>query len=289
MKEKELISLSPAQQRAFEELIRAVSAGDVLLLKGRPCSGRTTILQSLRDATSGALVGTRQLMDALAAGHSFAIEEAFLRMIEQALATNDVVIVDDLHLVSQVTDNCDYPRAYLLDAALTALIGCAAALKKKLVFATDGYAPWPILRRALTCEIGEFGPEDYRAICEGLLSEDQGRLDYARVHRIAPGLTAQQLRNTCNWLSCHGTLDTDSFIEYLLSHDMTSNVELEEVERGTWSDLKGVDGLVQELDAKMARDQDVDVGMATGFVLMLLVLSTGEFLSATRNVPNVVS
>jgi hypothetical protein len=140
----------------------------------------------------------RRRPDRHAAVLPFALEEAFLQMIEEALATHDIVIVDDLHLVTQVTDNCDYPRAFLLDAALTAIIGDAAALRKKLVFATVEDAPWPIVRRALTCDIGDFGPEDYRAICEGLLAEFQGRLDYAKTHRFTPALTAQQLRNTCN-------------------------------------------------------------------------------------------
>jgi ATP-dependent 26S proteasome regulatory subunit len=250
--EKENTLLSPAQQRAFEALLAGITAGNVILLKGRPSSGRTTILRKAQSATGGVLVGMRQFMDELSAGQPLAIEEAFLRMVEQALRGCDLVLVDDLHLLTQVTGSCDYPRGFLLDATLMAILGELADIEKKLVFATDGDAPWPILRRAFTCEIGEFQPEDYRDICESLLTATQSQLDYAQIHRFAPSLTAQQLRNACNWLLLEGNLDTESFIEHLRTHHMTSNVEIEEVQRVTWSDLKGVDDLIRELEAKIA-------------------------------------
>ena len=250
--EKETVLLSPAQQKAFEGLLAGVAAGHVILLKGRPCSGKTTILEKLQSAAGGVLLGMREFMHALAAGEPFALEEAFLRMIEEALGTHDIVLVDDLHLVTQVAHNCDYPRAYLLDAALTAIIGGAASIGKKLVFATETDAPWPIIRRAFTSEIGDFTPEDYRAICQGAPGEERGGLDFNRIHRFAPALNAQQLRNACTWLARGGDLHTETFIEYLRSHDMTSNVELDQVQRVSWSDLKGVDDVIRELEAKVA-------------------------------------
>jgi hypothetical protein len=157
--ENEMIRLSPAQQKTFDTLMEGIGAFHIVLLKGGACSERTTILQSLRDALGGVLLGARQFMDTPSVGEPFAIEEAFLRMVEQALGEHHLVFVDDVHLLTQLTPNCDYPRAYLLDAALTAMIGDTAPLKKKLVFATEGPAPWPILRRAFCCEIGDFQPD----------------------------------------------------------------------------------------------------------------------------------
>ena len=250
-KQREIV-LSPAQQRALDELLGGISAGNVLLLKGCAGSGRTIVLQKLAEAAGGVLLGMRQFMESLAGGPPAAIEEAFLQMIEGALAQADIVIVDDLHLVVQVAEACDYPRSYLLDAAVTAILGEAAALGKKLVFGTDGNTLWPLARRAYTCQIAEFQPEDYASICGGRLAEAAGELDYARVHRFAPALTAQQLSNACNWLGQSKSLDTDTFIEYLRSHYMASNVELEEVAPVSWSDLKGVDNVIQELEAKVA-------------------------------------
>jgi len=245
--------LTPAQKRAFEGLLGGLTAGDVLVLRGPAGSGKTTVLESVQAAAGGVLIGMRQFMCSLAAHPPAAIEEAFLRMLEQALAAHDLILVDDLSLVTRVVNGDEYPRAFLLDAALTALLGEAAALKRKLVFASEGEAPWPIQRRAYSWDIGDFAPEDYARLCGTFLDGKPAvQLDYARIHRFAPALTPQQLRNVCQWLGRQERLDTESFIQYLRSQDMTSNVELEEVQRVDWSDLKGVDEVIQELEAKIA-------------------------------------
>jgi SpoVK/Ycf46/Vps4 family AAA+-type ATPase len=251
LKGNDMIFLSPAQQRAFEALVAGVAASDVVHLRGTPGSGRTTILQKTQATVGGALLGMAQFMDTLAAGRPFAIEEAFVQMAQQALSAYALVMVDDLHLITQVTQNCDYPRAFLLDAALTAIMEEAVVHRKKLVFASDADPPYPVTRRALSCEIGKFEPADYRCICEGALYRTDYHLDYEQLHRFAPALTAQQLRNAC-WQLREDKVDTDCFIDYLRTHDMTSNVEIEEVQHVTWSDLKGVDGVIRELEPKVA-------------------------------------
>ncbi|HWC96474.1 MAG TPA: ATP-binding protein [Candidatus Sulfopaludibacter sp.] len=246
------IVLSPAQQKAYEGLLNGSAAGDVLLLKARPGSGRTTILRKLHEAVGGAFLGIRDFMQTLSTHRPEAIEEAFLQMLEQALAHHQTVIVDDLHLVTQVVQACDYPRALLLDAALTAILGEAAGMRKKLIFATDDEAPWPLARRAYCWKVAEFEAEDYACLCRNFLPEAEAGLDFDQIHRFAPALSAGQLRNTCNWLSHAKTVETASTIEYLRSHYMTSNVELDEVQRVTWTDLKGVDSVIRELEAKVA-------------------------------------
>jgi SpoVK/Ycf46/Vps4 family AAA+-type ATPase len=140
-----------------------------------------------------------------------------------------------------------------LDAALTAILADAAAFGKKLLFGVESDMPWPLRRRAYIWHIREFGPDDYASISRGLLAPDiSGRLDFDRIHRFAPALNAHQLSNACNWLSRDPQLDTDRFLEYLRSQELTSNVDANEVERVEWSDLKGVDGVIRELEAKIA-------------------------------------
>jgi len=252
MKGKDIILLSPAQRRAFETLLAGIAGSGVVHLKASEGSGRTTVLQKAQAAAGGILLGMRQFMCTLAGGPPFALEEAFLQMIEQALSTSDLVLVDDLHLITQVTQNCEYPRAYLLDAALIAITEEASRLGKKLVFASDADPPGPLARRAFSCEIGTFEPEDYRSLCEGADAQTQSRLDYDQIHRFAPALTAHQLRNAFGWLSRDENLDTATFIEYLRSHYMISNVAIEEVQRVRLSDLKGVDEVIRELETKIA-------------------------------------
>jgi hypothetical protein len=80
-----------------------------------------------------------------------AIEESFLRMVEEAILNHDLVLADDLQVLLNVVEN---PRSYLLDAALTAILADAGLLACKLVFAVEDAAPWPIERRARVAQIG---------------------------------------------------------------------------------------------------------------------------------------
>ena len=151
MKQETCSVLTPAQQRALQGLVEGVAAGHLVTLRGRAGTGKSTILRHLHASIGGVLVG-------LAERQPEEIEEAFLQIIEQALAAHDIVIVDDLHLVTESVNACDYPRAFLLDAALTAILGEASALRKKLVFAMDGEPPWTIRRRAYGSTLVELWP-----------------------------------------------------------------------------------------------------------------------------------
>src|SRR5262249_23111132 len=94
--------------------------------------------------------------------------------------------------------------------------------------------------------------EDYSLICEAYLGPELApRMDFAKVHRFAPALTAQQLRNACQAIE-KANLDTESFIAWLKAQNMTSNVDLAEVQPVDWNDLKGVDDVIAVLEAKMA-------------------------------------
>ena len=65
-------------------------------------------------------------------------------------------------------------------------------------------------------------------------------------------LNAHQLRNASLWLRREPGLDTDLFIQHLRANDLTSNVEIEEVAKVDWNDLKGIDEVIRELEAKIA-------------------------------------
>ncbi|MCU1276377.1 MAG: ATPase, central domain protein [Bryobacterales bacterium] len=127
------ITLTPVQQTAAEELLTALCAGHVLVLRAAAGMGRTTVLRGVHSSAGGAFAGVRQFMDILASRQPAAIEEACLQMIEEALARHDLVIVDDLHMVTSVVDSCNYARSYLLDAALTAIMGGRSTEEKAAV------------------------------------------------------------------------------------------------------------------------------------------------------------
>jgi transitional endoplasmic reticulum ATPase len=245
------IILTPSQQKAFNGLLEGACLGDVLVLTGDAGMGKTTILEKLRATRGGVILGAREFLAGLMPNNASGVEEAFLRMIEDAMQVHDLVIVDDLQLVTNITDSRTYPRQYLLDAALTALLAEARVMKKRLVFAGAYGVPWPVERRAYSWEIEDFEPEDYRQICLAHLPEGVA-LDFARIHRFAPGLDGHQLVNSCTWMGRAANLNTETFLDYLREHHMTSNVEIDEVQPVKWTDLRGVDDVIRALEAKVA-------------------------------------
>jgi predicted AAA+ superfamily ATPase len=247
------IRLAPAQQDAADRLSSALSKGDIFVLRAQPGMGRTTVLSHVHQVAGGIFLSIREFLDQLTAREPAAIEEAFLTMIDWAMLDADLVILDDLHLVTAVVDSCEYTRTNLLDAVLTALLSAATARGKKLVFGTAGEEPASVNRRAYKFEIAEFTPEDYACICQAWLpAEIAAGIDYSQVHRFGPALTAEQLRGACHWLREQPALSTDDFITYLREHYLKSNVELEEVAPVDLRDLKGVDDVIRALEAKIA-------------------------------------
>jgi SpoVK/Ycf46/Vps4 family AAA+-type ATPase len=199
------------------------------------------------------LLGIAQFTRSLSDRHPLAIEETFLQVVEDALEGYDLVIVDDLSRITDITEACNYRRENLLDAMLVTILNDADARGKKLVFAVDDAATVPVALRALNWFLGDFTPEDYQAVCRVHLgAEIAARLDFARVHRFAPGINGHQLKKACLWLRRERGLNTERFLEYLSSQNLTSNVALEEVAPVRWDDLKGVDDVIRELEMKVA-------------------------------------
>ena len=72
--------------------------------------------------------------------------------------------------------------------------------------------------------------------------------------RVAEGIQirAHQLRSACQWLAADGQpINTDRFIEYLRSQRMASNVDLAEVQAVDLHDLKGIDDVIEALEANI--------------------------------------
>jgi len=246
--------LSPAQQTVASELASGLAAAEVNVLRVAPGMGRTTILHSVHASTGGAFIVARQFLNLLSRRAPNAIEETFLDLLTETLHQHQTIFVDDLHLLMQVVDHYNYQRANLINAVMTTLLDEAAAQNKKFIFAVSGEnEPAAVSQRAIVWEMEEFEPEDYAAIAAHYLGSAAARLDMAKVYRFAPALTAYQIKNACLWLGLRDDApSTDSLIDYLRSRNISSNVDLEEVATVAWSDLKGVDDVIEELEAKIA-------------------------------------
>jgi shikimate kinase len=245
--------LCPAQQRAFDRLVSALPDASVFVLSGSTGAGKTTVLRALHQRIGGAFLSMKDLVNAMRSRHPLALEETLEQLVLDALHAHDHVIVDDLHLIANVVGGCGaYPRSGFLDAPLTTLTVDAIDVNKKVIFGTEGTTPSPIFQRSLGFPIQTFEPEDYEFLCHLFLDPAQAlRLDYGKVHRFAPHLNAHIFRTLGPQLRRQEGLDTDQLIEHLRAYGLTSNVDLEEVQRVELHDLKGVDEVIQSLETNI--------------------------------------
>jgi transitional endoplasmic reticulum ATPase len=245
--------LSPAQQKAWDALQQAHAVGNVFVLHGDAGEGKTTVLREVERAHGGAFLTMKTFLDIMQPRHPLALEEAFEQWVRQALDKHACVLVDDLHLLQEVVQGCgSYPRSGFLNVPLTTLAVLAAQSNKKLFFATEDHIPPPLFARCYRSSIGDFEIEDYAFLCGHYLGDElSGRLDHAKIYRFAPALNAHQLKNSCLWLRCHPDLTTERFLDFLRSQHLASNVDLSEVQPVSLRDLRGVDDVIESLEANI--------------------------------------
>ena len=245
--------LSPSQHHARHAVLEAARTGNVALLLGASGKGKTTILQDIHAETGGVLLTMRDAMGPIGGHHPLAIEDALYAFLSGALATHDVVLMDDLHLItSTICCGGMYPRMGLIAAPLTALVEEARAAGKLLVLAMEELNFRVPLGRTQMVSIADFTAADYAHLCRAWLDVgDADRLDVQKIHRYARKLTAAQLRSTCVSLRGSEEIDTDRFIDHLRRHHLAANVDLAEVQAVALRDLKGLDDVIEALEANI--------------------------------------
>jgi AAA+ superfamily predicted ATPase len=248
------MTLCPAQKRALDGLLSDQPLGNLFTLRARGGMGKTTVLRAAHQALGGAFLTTREFVDALRPRHPLALEETFAEWLGDQLHRHERVFLDDLDLISNVTSGgCHaYPRSGFLAAALAPLVAFAEEAGRKLIVSGSSNLPSEIRERGFDRRIKDFSPRDYEHVCQTYLgSRLSAGLDYAKVHRFAPRLTGHQLKWVSVYRSRDEHLDTEAFIEFLRSRHLTSNVDLGEVQQVELRDLKGVEEVLQSLEANI--------------------------------------
>jgi transitional endoplasmic reticulum ATPase len=245
--------LSPAQQHALNQLLQVLPLFHIIGLTGVSGAGKTTILQEMHKRTGGAWICMRELLHALRAKHPLAIEETFEQIVEAALNNDEHVYIDELSLLSMVVQGgCGgYPRTNLLASVLESLTALAESGRKKLIFSSLHHHH-ELSKKGYTGHIAAFTAEDYDFFCrEYLGAELAGRLDYRKIFRFARSLHAYDLKAIGILLRGTNDLDTERYIDALRNFGLTSNVNLGEVQQVMLADLKGVDDIIQSLEANV--------------------------------------
>lgn len=248
-------TLSPSQAGVLDTLVAALRFGRIQVIWGESGFGKTTILDELQRVhfPKAPKVSTREFLSAMTDRHPFALEETYCKLLRRALSKSDVVLIDDLHLVSDaVCCNYAYPRMNYFNGPLTAVVTEALAADKTIVLTCNATAPLPIHRRSYYHGVKHLTAEDYGHIVSRYLPEEvAARLELTKLHRFAPKLNGHQLRGAAEELALQPEFDTQRFIEYVRSRRMASNVDLAEVQAVDLRSLKGIDDVIEALEANV--------------------------------------
>src|SRR5277367_1109829 len=110
-----LQKLSPSQMKAYANLEKAFSIGSIVVVWTETGLGKTTILKEFHRKHRGTLLSMKNYVDDLRAQNPFQMEETLESMLMDAFKNSDLVIMDDIHLIYDVTCGCsfkeNYPRA----------------------------------------------------------------------------------------------------------------------------------------------------------------------------------
>ena len=147
------IVLTSVQQEAADSVLECLAVSPVAVLSGARGAGKTAILRSIHAARGGVFLSAHNFMSVRQSQGPAAIEEAFFRMMEDAIEQTDLILVDDLAVVADAANRGGPGRSHLLDAALTALLAEARAMRRKVIFAVEQDIPWPIQRRAQVVQV----------------------------------------------------------------------------------------------------------------------------------------
>lgn len=250
-----MTKLSPAQKLSYDYLLNALALGSFVTVQGKTGRGKTTLLRHLHSEKKSKYLDTREYVERMSSKNPFQMEEVLEEMLRNAMKESDVVIMDDIDMIYDVICGCDhfdfYQRKKFVEPVFENLCNYYLEAGKKLVLGTKGKIPAAIDARTYWASIEKFTVEDYDHLCSVFLGSKAKKLDMPKIFRFAPKLNAHQLKSACIWMKDAKTLDTDSFIDYLRSQRMTSNVELDEVEEVDLRSLRGFDDVIEALEANI--------------------------------------
>lgn len=101
--------LIPAQHKAYDFVLGNLDTSSIFTLWGARGRGMTTVLGALQHATGGKLITAGDIVEAtMKESHPLFIEDALYRLFVDSLNSNQVVLVDDFHLVNALISGCHH-------------------------------------------------------------------------------------------------------------------------------------------------------------------------------------
>lgn len=245
--------LLPVQDLALTRLLYSVDISPVTVFESAAATGKTTVLKRLIDQVGGVRIDGRAIISATGQGAHAGIEEQLLRLLEDALARHDLVVIDDVdHLNALMSATPGYPRFGGFAALLLTVMDQVWDANKRLVLTHTSVSPnapmtgW-IPARVLTTRIGGLEVADFQAVFSSILGAASDQIDVDAVYEHACGLNIQQLVTFAKLARRVGRFDPNTLRTLLDTRILAANTRLEEVADISFSDLKGFDYIAEAL------------------------------------------
>ena len=252
-------TLTPGQQRTFELAEKIIRVASVVLVEGGAGLGKTLLMGRLREALGGQIIGASDVLRAVENHGTDTIDEAIRDVLLDALRKNDIVFVDDFDVISGPTRMTQaYPRPYIVESLLREVYADLQNTGKKLVFAQAAAefalgSFQSVAAQSVRIEIPPYRGEDYAAIFSHYLGVDvASTLDSDKIYRFSSKLTGHQLQNICVLLGIGGAaVTTAEVLTCIEERVLFSNLDADQVEAVSFSDLKGAEKLIEDLETNV--------------------------------------
>ena len=244
------ITLSPAQQVGHDRMVSLHRNNTLVGFVSRTGTGRTVIFEHLTRSLGAQLLRMGDFSESIKNFQALEIEEALAEVLQKAISEHDTIIVDDFGKLQELVFNCyGKARPTVWGPAFDSILHQLQENGKKMIVGL--HQPWlapPLDTVIRVVHKPVFSPDDFRHIFNALAGEQVRDIDFVRVHRFVPKLTARQMQFASSLLEPGKSIDTEAFLDLLEAHALASNVNTEEVEAVSLDSLHGVDAVIRQMD-----------------------------------------
>jgi len=249
--------LTPAQHWAWEQLKVFVGAAPIAVLTGDAGAGKTLLLDRLATERGGIRLSQDYFIEALRGSPHEGFEECWVKAIDDAFKTYDLVFIDDTENVLGMIMGANRPRGRSGFAFMEAVSGRVRAAGKRLVLAGTNFgfsgssAVGEVPRvgeRSVKVHIPAFKVEDFAVLLKSFLGEDADKIDAAWLFRLSPQLSTYQMAAACAVMKAAGDVSEPALKRVLEDSILTTNLDADQVADVKLADLKGFGEIEQALE-----------------------------------------
>ncbi len=246
------LALLPSQQIAFDRLADLLPLTNVIGLASDPGMGRSTILRAAAQKFGGRLISMSDLVQSIRFSDSDDWDLALFDYVLRQLRNSDILYVDGLQ---NFGEGYASRGAMVRQPLATILMREAEIAGKTLVLGGRRPTAGGSIRGTFyqddlpIVEIPRFGIQDYVAMAKFSLGETgTPPIDFAQIFRMAPLMSAHELRIINGIGSLEADLTTARYIELIEQFVVSANTRTREVEEISFASMPGTDEIADALE-----------------------------------------